>query len=617
TLASAPIRVKRHLRTSRQCAFPMEGSGVVAYCDALTRSLTVITSTQIPHTVQIGLCDCLGLSYASVRVISPDVGGGFGSKCVVRREEVALAWLASRLGHPVRWLEDCREHLGATANCREHNYEITAYAKRDGTLLGLDCVVHVDAGAYSAYPVSAATEATQLANILPGPYRWDAYRCVSRAVATNKSPILAYRGVGRTGACLAVEAVVDAIAREAGLEPWEVRVRNVAPADAMPYDNILGKHFDSGDHPACIQRAVDAIDLRALRARQQTRAADDMLVGVGLSFFCEQAAHGTSVLEAWGRPVVPGDEQVILRLTVDGHLEIRVGTHSHGQSHETTFAQVAHHLLGIDLADVKLIQGDTLCTPYSTGTWGSRSMVLAAGAIERACAKISRRACDIGAWLMQVDAASVALAGGAVEANDGRRVNLREIARACYLEPQRLPPHLEAGVLEATAGYSAQRDSGTFSYAAHAAVVELDPHTGIVRIADYVVVEDGGTLVNPMIVDGQILGGTAQGIGTCLYEAVPFDAEGQPTATTLMDYIVPGATEVPDVRILHMQTPSPYTTFGLKGIGEGGAVGPPAAIVSAINDALRPLQVEVHDVPLTPERILRAIQAAKLRLPTP
>jgi carbon-monoxide dehydrogenase large subunit len=306
---------------------------------------------------------------------------------------------------------------------------------------------------------------------------------------------------------------------------------------------------------------------------------------------------------------VPGYEQANVKLTADGEVEIHVGTHSHGQGHETTYAQVAHEILGVDFDKIKVMQGDTLHTPYSTSTWGSRSMVHGGGAVATASRLLAKRAAHIGAWLMQTDAANATVVGGKVVAGESS-VTLREVARAWYLQPQTLPPEVDTGGLDVTAGYRAARDSGTFTYAAHAAVVAVDPATGIIEILDYVVVEDGGTLVNPMIVNGQIYGGTAQGIGTCLYEAMPFDSQGQPLASTMLDYMLPGATEVPNIRVLHMQTPSPYTEFGIKGLGEGGAVGPPAAIVSAVNDALRPLAVEVHDLPLTPERILGAIDDA-------
>jgi carbon-monoxide dehydrogenase large subunit len=308
--------------------------------------------------------------------------------------------------------------------------------------------------------------------------------------------------------------------------------------------------------------------------------------------------------------MVPGHEQASARLTPDGGLELRLGAHSHGQGHETTLAQVANEVLGIDPDAVKVVHGDTAYTPYSTGTWGSRCMVMGGGAVARACEEIARRAAQIGAALLQADASEVRLEDGAVVGPAGA-VSLREIARTWYLRPQDLPPDVDSGGLEATVGYKPERDSGTFSYAAHAAVVAVDPELGAVEILDYAVVEDGGTLVNPMIVDGQVLGGTAQGIGTALYEEMPFDSAGQPLASTLADYLLPGATEVPAIRVLHMATPSPYTEFGVKGIGESGAIGPPAAIACAINDALVPLGAEVGELPVTPRRIFEAIRKAR------
>jgi aerobic carbon-monoxide dehydrogenase large subunit len=608
----APIKVTRKIRTSRHCMFPMEGRGVLAYRDTRLRNLTLITSTQFPNSVQTGLAQCLGLEHGNVRVIAPDVGGGFGYKGLLCREEVALGWLALQLDHPVRWLEDCREHLAANANCREHYYEITGYATADGKLLAIECDALVDAGAYSSYPVSSSVEAAQIANLLPGPYVSLGYHCRAAAVATNKCPIIPYRGVARTGVCLAIEAAMDAIASEAHLEPSEVRLRNMVQPEQMPFNNVVGKHFDSGDHPECLRRATEAIGLKAVRERQKRPEPDGRLIGVGLSFFVEQGAHGTSVLASWGRPIVPGYEQANVKLTPDGEVEIHVGTHSHGQSHETTYAQVAHEILGVEFDKIKVLQGDTLHAPYSTATWGSRSMVYGGGAVATASRLLAQRVARIGAWLLQADPASVSVADGKVVAGESS-VTVREVARAWYLQAQMLPPEIDSGGLDVTAGYRAARDSGTFTYAAHATVVAVDPATGIIEILDYVVVEDGGTLVNPMVVDGQIYGGTAQGIGTCLYEASPFDAHGQPLASTMLDYMLPGATEVPDIRILHMQTPSPYTEFGIKGLGEGGAVGPPAAIVSAVNDALRPLTAEVHDLPLTPTRILAAIEDAAAR----
>ena len=606
---AAPIKVTREIRTARQCMSPIEGRGIVAHWDSRHEQLVVYTAAQMPHIVRTGLSECLGLDHGRIRVVAPDIGGGFGYKGILLPEEIALGWLAMHCGHPVRWIEDRREQLTA-ADCREHHYRISAYADRDGKLLGIDCEATVDSGAYSAYPFSACLEAAQVASILPGPYDFPAYRCRTYSVATNKCPILPFRGVARTGVCFALELVIDAVAKEAGLEPSEVRLKNLVRPEQMPFDNITKKHFDSGDYPQALRRAMAAIDLPAIRARQKNREADGRRIGIGFAVYCEQAAHGTSVYAGWGIPMVPGYEQASARVTPDGGLELRIGLHSHGQGLETTLAQIAHEILGIEASKVHVVHGDTAVTPYSTGTWGSRSMVMAGGAVALACREIARRFATIGAFLMNVDAAEV-------EVRDGRAIGpsdsvaLSEIARVWYLRPQDLPAQVNPGGLEVTAGYKPVRDSGTFSYGAHAALVAVDCEIGDVEILDYVVVEDGGRLVNPMIVDGQIYGGVAQGIGTALYEEMPFDASGQPLASTLSDYLLPGATEVPALRIVHMETPSPYTEFGVKGIGEGGAIAPPAAITNAVNDALRPLgAAELLQSPITPLRVLAAIAQA-------
>src|SRR5215469_7376460 len=454
----------------------------------------------MPHIVRTGLSECLVLDEGQVRIIAPDVGGGFGYKGMLLPEEICLGWLAMHRGHPVRWIEDRREHLTAGANCREHCYRITGYAERDGTLRGIDCEAVVDSGAYSAYPFSACLEAAQIASILPGPYDFPAYRCRTLSAATNKCPILPYRGVARTGVCFALELVLDAIAREADIEPHEVRNKILVKPEQMPFKNITNKHFDSGDYPQSLRRAVEAINVGAVRMRQQRGEPDGRLIGVGLATYCEQAAHGTSIYHGWGIPMVPGFEQATARLTPDGGLELRVGVQSHGQSLETTLAQVAHEILGIDVAKIKVVHGDTAMTPYSTGTWGSRCMVMAGGAVAASCKEIANRAVRIGAHLLQTDVSKVTLQAGEIAGPQGS-ISLGEIARTWYLKPQNLPSDVDMGGLEATIGYRPSPDSGTFSYATHAALVAVDPEIGDVEILGYVIVEDGGKLVNPMIVD--------------------------------------------------------------------------------------------------------------------
>ncbi|TMJ67775.1 MAG: xanthine dehydrogenase family protein molybdopterin-binding subunit, partial [Alphaproteobacteria bacterium] len=346
-----------------------------------------------------------------------------------------------------------------------------------------------------------------------------------------------------------------------------------------------------------------------VRSRQQRGEPDGRRIGVGFAMYSEQAGHGTSVYAAWGIPMVPGHEPALARFTPDGGLELRIGAHSHGQGLETTLSQVAHSILGVPHERIRLVHGDTAETPYSTGTWGSRCMIMAGGAVAAACDELASRVLGIGAKLLQAKREDVRLVGGEVVGPSGR-IAVADVARTWYRRPQDLPGDVNASGLEVTAGYKAKRDTGTFSYAAHAAVVAVDPETGELEILDYVVVEDGGILVNPMIVDGQIIGGTAQGIGTALYEEMRFDAQAQPLASTLSDYLLPGPSEVPDVRIVHMETPSPYTRFGQKGLGEGGAIAPPAAITNAVNDALAGLGAELLVSPITPRRIVEAIARA-------
>lgn len=610
--AKAAYSVTRELRTARQVMSPLEGRGVIAEWDSRVGQLVIWSSTQQPHIVRSGLAECLGIDEGAIRVIAPDVGGGFGYKGILLPEEVALAVATRRFGRPLRWLEDRRENLVAGADCREHHYRLTAYADADGRLLGLDCEASVDCGAYSAYPFSACLEGGQIGSILPGLYDFSHYRCRVHSVATNKPPILPYRGVARTGACFALEVTLDALARQIGIEPTALRMNSLVRPEQMPFDNVAKRHFDSGDYPEALRRAIEAIDLPSVRARQRTGEPDGRRIGIGFSMYAEQAGHGTSVYSAWGIPFVPGHEQCQARFTPDGGLELRIGAHSHGQGLETTLSQVAHSILGVPHALIRLVHGDTAMTPYSTGTWGSRCMIMSGGAVASACDALAERVKKIGAALLQADVASVRLEGGEV-IGPGGRMSVAEIARTWYRRPQDLPLDVDPGGLEVTAGYKAARDTGTFSYAAHAAVVAVDTDTGETEILDYVIVEDGGVLVNPMIVDGQIIGGTAQGIGTAFYEEMAYDERGQPLASTLSDYLLPGPTEMPELKILHMETPSPYTRFGQKGIGEGGAIAPPAALTNAVNDALKDLGAELLMSPITPRRIVAAITAARGR----
>ena len=609
---NAAVTVEREVTLSRQAMVPLEGKAILAYWDDRHDQLMVYASTQVPHVIRIGLGQMLGLGEEHVRVISPDVGGGFGYKVIVFPEDLCVAWLARKFRRPFRYVEDRREHLVAGAVARQHHYKLKAFADRTGRLLALEAEVTIDGGAYSVWPFTIGLEPGQAVGNLPGPYDFRGYRCKVHCVATNKPGFMPYRGVARTGVCFAMELTMDAIARAVGREPWQVRHDNLVPAEAMPYDNVTKKHFDSGDYRKSLLLARDEIGFEAIRKRQAAGEPDGRLIGVGFATYCEQSAHGTSVFSAWGLPLIPGYDQATVRLVSGGGLEVRVGVHSHGQGMETTMAQIAHQVLGIPLERIQVVHGDTGLTPFSTGTYASRSIVMSGGAVGKGCEALIPRFVAIGAHLMQCATSTARYENGKVIGPQAS-VTLEEIAAAWYHRPDRLPPDVDLGGLETTVAYKPERDGGAFSYASHAAVVAVDTTLGAVEILDYVIAEDCGTLVNPMVVDGQTLGGATQGLGTALYEESPYDANGQPLASTFADYLLPGPTEVPAMRIFHMETPSPYTKFGIKGMGEGGAIAPPAVIFNAVNDALRSLGVEVNETPLTPRRLLEALERAGKR----
>jgi aerobic carbon-monoxide dehydrogenase large subunit len=606
---TAPVVVKREYRMNRQCMAPLEGKGVLAYWDDHDDQLVVVSSTQSPHMIRAGLSEFLGIEQRQLRVIAPDVGGGFGYKVVLQPEELCVAWLAWTRRHPVRWTEDRREHLTAGANTRQHHYRVAAYADERGRLLAVDAEITVDIGAYSVWPFTAGLEGAMAGGNLPGPYHLPAYRCRTFSIATNKPPFVPYRAVARPGVCFAIELTIDALARAVGREPADVRIDNLVPASAMPHTNITGKHLDSGDYPTSVRMAAERIGLVALRQRQAQGEPDGRLVGIGFGTYTEQSAHGTTQFSHWGTPIIPGFEQATVRITPDGGAEVRIGVHSHGQGMETSMAQVACEILGIPPERISVVHGDTALTPFSTGTYASRSMVMAGGAVSRSCRALGIRIAKIGAHLLQSKVEEVRLEGGQVK-GPGGSVSIREIANVWYRRPEQLPADVDVGGLEATVGYKPKVDTGAFTYATHAATVAVDPLTGKVDILDYVIVEDCGTMVNPMIVEGQATGGATQGIGTALYEESPYDENGQPLAATLADYLLPGAMDAPHFRVYHTETPSPYTDHGIKGVGEGSAIAPPAALVNAINDALRPLGAEIGETPATPHRIVRAINAA-------
>jgi carbon-monoxide dehydrogenase large subunit len=603
--------VERSFRMNRMHPLALEGRACVAAYDGRLDEFVVYVAHQLPVPLQIGLSQVLGISQRRMRVVAPDVGASFGLKTYVESETVCVAWAAMKLRRPVRWIQDRYESLVCDANCRDYHCKVVAYADEAGRVLGMECDVIVDSGAYSPWPWPAGIEGGLAMGNMQGCYDIRAFRGRAINVVSNKPAGQPFRGVARPLSCCGHEIVMDALAQAVGIDPLEVRLRNFVRPDQMPYVSITKKTLDSGDYGAVLKRAAALIDLPAIRARQKVAEADGRLIGVGFASFYEQTAYGTGPFgySAWGIELVPGMEPAVARLTGDGELILEVGSHSHGQGHETVFAQVANEVLGIDPRKVSVRFGDTSTSPAGTGTYTSRSMVTTGGAIAEACRFLKAPIARIGAHLLQCKDADVEIREGRVFGPRGS-VEFAEIGRAWYHHPEDLPADMDATGLTATAGYKAH-DPGVFAYSAHAAVVAVDPEIGSVEILDYAIVADCGTRVNPLLVEGQIIGGFSNGLGNALYEESTYDELGQPTATTLADYTVPTAPAMPELKLEFIETPSPFAMFGIKGIGENGAIGPPAAIANAVNEALRPLGATIFETPITARRVRAAIARAR------
>ncbi len=587
--------IRRTFRTQRQAGAPMECRGAMAQTDPTGAYLTVWSSTQIPHLLRTYISEELGWPESRLRVLAPEVGGGFGVKGHVFAEEVLVAWLAIRTKRPVKWVEDRREHLIASVHARDHQHTLEAYVTEEGRILGLKADITVDAGAYSVWPFTAGSDSGMVAKVLPGPYRIEAYEATHRAVATNKCPIGTYRGVGRPSAVFSLEVLMDEIAKELNLDPIELRLRNVVRD--FPYLNVLGYTYDQGSYAACLTKARELLapDVAARDTGDPT-----IRVGIGLAMFIEQTAHGTPDFTRRRSPIETGYESARVEMQPDGSVVVEVGLQSHGQSHETTFAQLAADQLGVDPSDVLVRHGDTLTSPYSVGTWGSRGATLGGGAVHKAAGEIGNKLLRIAAQHLQAAASELELAEGEARVIEQpwRSIPLRRLARWANRNVDQLPDGMEPG-LTAIAFVDGPPD-GAYSNAVHAAVVEIDITTGFMKIRRFLVVEDCGTVINPMVVDGQVRGGVVQGIGSALFEEFRYSEDGQPLTTNFADYLMPTAPEIPPIEVYHFVTPSPVTPLGMKGLGEGGAIGPAAALANAVSNALG---APVRRTPLTRCRI--------------
>jgi aerobic carbon-monoxide dehydrogenase large subunit len=604
--AGADEIVEIEIRQQRYCAVPMEARVAIASYDPSTEELTAWLSSQIPHIARTGLAKHLDMPENKVRVIAPDMGGAFGSKVVLYPEDVAIAAASKLLRRPLKWVSDRSEDLHATTHGREQIHRLRAAASSEGRILAVSSELYAANGAYAPWPYSASLDSGQASENVTGPYDIPAYGRKVRAVVTNKAPMGPYRGVGRVIACLGMERAMDDLADRLGLDPLEVRRRNLVRE--FPHTTAVGLRFESGDYVRMLDMLEDAIGWKELRAENERLRGEGVYRGLGVALAVEQSAYGPRALAARKLELTLGYDSAAIRVEPDGRVRVAVGLHNHGQGHETTIAQIAASELGIAADDIEVVWGDTDRVPYGLGTWASRSTVCCGGATILASRDIKAKVLRLASEMLEASAGDLELENGqiTVRGTPSRGVSFREVARRAAFEPDLLPDGEEPG-LEVTRRF-VPPDPGTFASSAHAAHVELDPDTGAVTVLRYVVAEDCGTVVNPMIVEGQVHGGVAQGIGGALYEHLVYDGAGNLITGSFMDYLIPTACELPDVDITHLESPSPFVPGGFKGMGEGGAVNSPATIVSAVNDALRPFGVIANHTPITPDWVMAALQ---------
>ncbi len=604
--AGAERLVQVGVRSRRQNAMPLEPRAGHAAFDPTSGRVTLTCSTQMPHLVRTAIADLLGMPEAQLRVVAPDVGGGFGQKMSLPPEYVLLVWLARKLQSSVAWSEDRRENMIAAFHSRDQHIALEGAFDSDGKLVALSANVTANIGAYSCFPTTCAVEPLMAMAELPGPYDVRGYRCTARGVLTNTCPMAPYRGVSRPVITFAIERLMDRAAADFGIEPVEIRRRNLI--DRFPYVSATGLTFDEATYVETMELAVKQIDLAAFRARQKEARAQGRYLGIGFCTFSERTGYGTPAFAARGMEITPGYETVEIAMDPSGFVEARIGASPHGQGLRTTLAQIIADEIGIEPRLIRVVHGDTDRTPYGFGTFASRSLVLAGGASLLAARKVRRKLATIASHLLEASADDIVLeAGVAKVAGTDRSLPIETLARAAYHQLHRFKGEIEPGIAE-----SATYDPpGTFSNACHVAIVEVDVETGRVTMEKFLAAEDAGRIINPMIVDGQIHGGIAQGIANALFEEIVYDASGNVLTTTLTDYLPPTAREIPPIELYHLETMSEATVTRAKGVGEGGAIGAPAAVINAINDALAPFGVEINEMPATPQRIRAALRAAE------
>ena len=592
---SAAVVVERTFRNPRYNAVPIEPRGVLAVPEG--DRLVLWSSTQIPHILQEAVAELLGLE-GRVQVRCPDIGGGFGQKAHVYPEEVAVAWAALALGRPVKWAEDRVESLQSATHAREQLVRARLGVDRTGRILALEAEVYSDVGAYPIYPWGQILEALGTPAILPGPYDVRNYRYVTHSLATNKGPQGAYRGVGLPVAAFVHERMMDLAAAELRIDRAEIRRVNFVPPEAFPYWTASGLRYDSGDYRAALDLALEEIGYSGFPAEKQRAAREEgRRIGLGIASYVEYTGTNSETYRSRGMSNVLGYDAGRVAVNADGTVSVWTSCPAIGQGVATTFSQIVAHHLGVPFESVRTELVDTADSPRGSGTFASRSAISAGGALISVSGQVRQRLIETAAEALEANPADIVVADG--------RVGVRGSLSTGFTLAE-LVERAEPGYLDIGEPYDPEQTA--FPYATHACVVEVDEETGEVKILRYVVVEDCGPEINPIVVEGQVHGATAQGIGGTLYEAMRYSEDGQLQTASLMDYLVPTSCELPDLVVHHLETPAPDLRGGFKGVGEGGTLAPPGALANAVGDALG---IEVNELPILPENVVAALAAAR------
>src|SRR5450432_1739689 len=592
----ADVIVKQRITSQRLIPTAMETRGVVAEWRAGEKSLTLYSSTQIPHLMRTLVAGILGMPENLLRVITPEVGGGFGSKLNVYAEEALMAFIAMRIHKPVKWVESRRENFQCTIHGRGHVDYFELAAKRDGTMLGMKLKLIQDLGSYLQLLTPAIPTLSVL--MMPGLYRFKNITADIVGVFTNCVPTDAYRGAGRPEATHGIERMVDILADELRMDPVELRLKNFVGNEEFPFPTATGLSYDSGDYAQPLKKALEQVDYAGLLRQQESERKEGKLMGIGISTYGEICAMGPSIALPAG-----GWESATVKVEPTGKVTVMTGASPHGQGEETTFAQIVADELGVPMDDVLVVHGDTAVVQYGIGTFGSRGTAVGGTAMYYALQTLKAKIKKFGAMMLESE--NVTICGGVcIEESTGKSVSFAEMAVAAY-HAKKLPPNTEPGLV-ATCFW--EPPNFTFPFGAHIVVTEVDRDTGCIDIRRYVAVDDCGKIINPLIVAGQVHGGVVQGLGQALWEQAVYDDTGQLVTGELTDYALPRAQNMPWLECSHTETPSPTNPLGVKGVGEAGTIGCSPAVVNSVVDALSPLGVRHIDMPLTPEKVWNLIQ---------